>query len=251
MSIQKINPVTPQNNSHKASFGHVIPVSIKLDGKMMEQSLENIDFFKSIAYRFSIGMGKGKGIFADMAKKFSAVDKEFDGQLRSIRGSGRRLWGIRRFFVTGGDIYEMNYAGKQIGRTNSRSAYSDKEYSMRTDASNFIKGIKAFVIDVKSRIVNKKNGATETVYDIIGGDFMKEPPKKPVQPAAAVKKVVKAPEPQPLTESQTKLATANKRIKKKAKYNPNQQLLPFVTEVEKAQEAKETREAVAKLWANH
>ena len=248
MNVQKINSTTPQNNNHKPSFGHVIPVSIKLDGKMVEQSIENIDFFKSIAYRFSIGIGKGKGIFADMAKKFSAVDKEFDGQLRSIRGSGRTLWGIRRFFVTGGDIYEMNYAGKQIGRTNSRSAYSDKEYSMRTDASNFIKGVKAFVIDVKSRIVNKKNGTTETVYDIVGGDFMKEPPKKPVQAAA---KTVKAAEPLPLTEAQTKLASADKKAKKKAKYNPAQQVFTFVPELEKAQESKECQEAIAKMWANH
>lgn len=254
MNITPVNtinctPVKQNNKNNKIAFGSVIPVSIKIDGKMLPQSVENNDLFKSLCKRFSINLNKGKGIFADLQKTFQKTDKDFNGKIYSIRGSSRNaLWGRRKFFITGKDIDTVGNAGQNIGRENhsqtSKSIYSDNEYKLAKDHNKRIPNIKNFTIEVKTREVHKEDGTTEIEYDIIGGYFTPKKQIQTIQEATKqqpqIKEVVK-PEPTkpitPVEQTEIKPQIETKNIKKEEQYQPE---FDFAQEID-AENAKKIR----------
>lgn len=244
MNITPVNtinctPIKQNNKNNKIAFGSVIPVSIKIDGKMLPQSVENIDLFKSLCRKFSINLNKGKGIFADLQKTFQKTDKDFNGEIYSIRGSSRNtLWGRRKFFITGEDIDTVRNAGRKIGweenSQTSKSIYRDNEYELASDLNKRIKNIENFTIEAKTREVHQRNGKTKIEYDITGGYFT------PTKQQPQIKEVVK-PEPTkpitPVEKTEIKPQIKTETIKKEEEYQPE---FDFVQEID-AENAEKIR----------
>ena len=259
MQVNSINSYNYQKNN-KVNFGSVIPFRVKINNAVISQTADNQDMVKGVSYKLARLINGTTELGKAIKAQLQAVDKGFDGNFRTIRKGhmttalSRKTSGYKmvpvveeRFFATGADAVCANRTGYQIGCRQgddaSRAMNLDNENELCKDIGNRIKGLKEMIINVVTFQKKKGTPQQKTGYKIVGVEFVKEPTPAP-------KKVVKKAE-APLTEAQTKLAKAGKKTQKKAKYNPNQQIFPFVPEIEKAQATKECRETVAKMWGNH
>lgn len=234
------------NKSNQVQFGAVIPFRVKINNTIISQSDKNQDMMKSISYKIARLISGTTELGKTIRAQLQAVDKKFDGNFRTIRkghmktvldrkSSNYKMVPVveERFFATGNDAICANKTGYQIGCNQgddvSRAVNLDNENELCKDINNRIKGLKEIIVSVVTTQKKKGTPAQKTDYKIVGVEFVKEP----------------------LTEIQTKLAKANKRTQKKAKYNPNQQIFSFVPELEKVQEREEIRTKVAEMWRNH
>ena len=192
-------PIRNIQREKSPSFGHVIPVKIRLNGKFLNPAKANEDFYKSVIMSFANRIGKKENdLFKKLAENFSKIDSDFDGTLRSIRSKYHKVWGIRRYFVTGSDKNWQNKIGHEIGyyaendKNLGRQRYRESEHNLTQDPTKRIKEVACYIIDVITKPITKKDGTQGGLKKIItGGEFEMDKPKQ--LPAPEPKKIITDP----------------------------------------------------------